>query len=145
MFWLTNISVYICEVNKMCRELEEFLPGLISANEKERAMLIMQRIDVTLISFRNTETRIIHTIKKNENYPDNVYVLLRETKFAVNNEEYLFKVIQYHDAQLLELQTIVNQYLEESAEQKHISKIIELPRSITIKNVRKQFKLRSLV
>jgi hypothetical protein len=49
----------------------------------------------------------VHTIKKNENYPVNVYVPFDETRFAVSNEGYLSKVMQYHRQQLLELQNSV--------------------------------------
>lgn len=137
MSWLSQISVYTCRITKIRKELEGLISSSISGDEKERAILIMQRIDMALKKFMNTETRIIHTIKQNENYPGNVYVALSETKFAVKNEEYLFRIMQYHYTECIELQQMVNEYLKENAEQRHVSKIIQLPRSITIKKCSK--------
>lgn len=82
----------------------------LSVIEEEKTRLIMQRINAALKNLSNTETRIIHTIKKNENYPANIYVPLSETRFAVYNEKYLSKLMRYHYSLFKELESAGNEY-----------------------------------
>jgi len=110
MYRLSEISVRISQLNKMRKELEEMISGSASTEEEKWAALNMQRIEAALKTFINTETRIVHTMKKNENYPRNVYVLYDETRFAVSNEEYLSKVMRHHRNQFLELESTVNEF-----------------------------------
>lgn len=130
MVWLSEMSVSIYEVKKIRNKLKQVISSLASADDRERAIIIMQKVDLTLKKFLDTETRIIHTIKKNDNFPDQIYVPYSETKFAVKNEEYLVKVMHYHHTGFVELQRMVNEFLKRAQKMADI-KNHGLPTSIT--------------
>ena len=112
MIWLTDISMYRCQINQLKKQLHSMKSQIEYEKSSETYTTIIQGIHIALSGLNSTEASILYVIK--DNTPSST-VLPFSTKICYEaTEDEMFENMKGNYTRFVDLQKSLNNYLKEN-------------------------------